>query len=407
MKTDNSRLKIAYLISNYLPSVGGAQVFVHRLATSVAGKGHGAIVITPGKKWKYDTKYDYDVLRINPIIYKLIFYNFALGKKILGAVLRDIQRRYSFDIWQVTIGYPLGAASADYFNAENIPSILRCAGEDIQMSADIKYGYRLDRKVDNAVKENYKKFDAIITANNSFTKELKDLGISGDKINIIPNGVDYGAFRVEVEREKTRRELGIDDKTKLIISVGRNHPKKGFLYIPQIARRLSDKGLLFRWLLIGKGCESIKSQAIKHGVQNLIITKDLKVEIAASGEPVIPSPKLIRYYKASDIFVYPTMIELFAKVIIEAMAAGLPIVTTDAPGVDDMVIEGQDGLKNRVGDIDGMTRSISSIFSDVNLARRLSENALKRAESYDWGLIADRYMLLYRDLFERHKRGSS
>lgn len=388
-------MKIGHLISNYFPSVGGAQVFVHELSNKIIESGYKATVVTPARGGSRDKDYKYEIVRLNPLINRLLFMNFSAGKAYLENILRKLHKRYGFDVWQATVGYPLGAAAVDFFNSNRIPCVLRCAGEDIQILPGVRYGYRLKDRVDAIARENYKKFTALVTASDGMKKDLLSLGVPSEKIHVIPNGVDCARFGVKVDRNKIRSALGAGSEQKLIISVGRNHPKKGFEYIPEIIKRLLKKGAKFRWLLVGKDCESIRSLAVKEGVGEYLIVREVKPGVTESGEPDIPNNTLIQYYKASDIFAFPTLIELFAKVLIEAMAAGLPIVTTNAPGADDIIRHNENGLKNKTGDMEGMTESILSLLSDGALAKRLGGNASRDAKDYDWSIITEKYIRLY------------
>lgn len=389
-------MKIGYLISNYLPKVGGAEVFVHNLASSITAVGHEAVVITPARGGTNDKIYSYKILRLNPLLNRFLFVNFSLGSIYLEKILYRLQEKYNFDIWHVIIGYPLGTASAGFFKKNNIPCILRCSGEDIQTLPELGYGYRLKKGVDTIVRENYKKFTAVVTASDGTKRDFLSLGIPEDKVYVIPNGVDCSKFEINVHRDRIRNELGVNDEQKLIITVGRNHPKKGFKYIPQIIKRLAEKGIDFKWLLVGRENRAIKEMADKEGIGEYLIIRDVKPEFSKKGEPEIPSSKLIQYYKASDIFVFPSLIELFAKVLIEAMAAGLAIVTTDAPGVNDIIQDKENGLKCRAGDIECFSESILKLISDEELARRLGKNALKDAKSYDWQRVTEMYLELYK-----------
>lgn len=388
-------MKIAYLISNYFPTIGGAQGCVHSVANGIIDKGHCAVVITPTPGGKGDKNFKYEIIRISPILNKLLFINYPIGKFYLERILTKIQKRYNFDLWQVTVGYPLGAASADFFNKKKIPCVLRCSGEDIQVMPEVGYGYRLNRNIDAIVRDNYRKFSALIAAGNRTKQDYLTIGVPENKIFIISNGVDLAKFRAGIDRKGIREELGVGTDEKLIITVGRNHPKKGYRYIPIIMKRLLGRGIRFKWLLVGKGCEGIRSFAKDEGIGEYLITREIAQGFSDEGDPEMPDRKLIEYYMASDIFVFPTFIELFAKVLIEALAAGLPIVTTNARGVDDIIRNEENGLKCDTGDPGCMAESIIRIFSDQPLAKRLGENALRDAENYDWAEISDRYIRLY------------
>ena len=81
---------------------------------------------------------------------------------------------------------------------------------------------------------------------------------------------------------------------------------------------------------------------------------------------------------------------------VEAMAAGLPIVTTDAPGVRDVIDEGVNGLKSQVKDVDAMAELIMKVSGDRLLAEKLSANSIRDArDHYDWKTVTGKYLALY------------
>lgn len=391
-------MKIGYLISSYLPKIGGAEAFTHNMATELTKQSHEIVVVTPSRGKKFDSLFKYKIERLNPLLARFLLANFSLGKSYVEKKLSGLQKKYGFDLWQATIGYPLGAAAVDFFNKNKIPCILRCVGEDIQVYPPLKYGYRLKRGVDKIVREKYKRFNALIAASGSMKKDFLSLGVPAEKINVIPNGVHCAQFQGIKNKAAVRKALGVGEGQKLLLTVGRNHPKKGFDQILPIARILSQRYADFKWLLIGKKCGEIKKAAGKEKLGRYFITKEIKASISPSGALEVPGEELVGYYKAADIFVFPTYIELFAKVLIEAMAAGLAIVTTDAPGADEMIEHGVTGLKSKAGDAEDMAELIMKIFSDKALEKRLKENAILTSKSYDWKAVVGRYAELYKKL---------
>ena len=126
---------------------------------------------------------------------------------------------------------------------------------------------------------------------------------------------------------------------------------------------------------------------------------------AKSGGDVfsLPSTELIELYCAADIFVLPTLIETFGMVLIEAMAAGLPIVTTDAPGVRDVIDHGINGLKAPVGNPGAVADTVCSLIEDPGMSGRLSENSIRQAkECYDWETVTGKYIVLYEEILKGH-----
>lgn len=394
-------MKIAHLIAQFYPYLGGAEICVHNVCESLSGAGHSATVIctTPPSDKKPDVHYE--IIHIHPKTCGLLRKAPMLGKLYLEYALSRLQEKNKFDLWQVTMGYPLGIYAVDFFRKNRIPCILRCCGEDIQKYPEIGYGYRLDAKADALVKKKYPLFNGFVALTPSVREEYLALGIPEDKIRIIPNGVNTAKFaevRMKSDKAAVRNKYGLSVDKPLIITVGRYHPKKGFDEIPEIARILTEMKIGFDWVVVGKNCGQISTKfpdCAGNGVKTV-------ESLAKSGGEVfsLPSTELLELYCAADIFVLPTLIETFGMVLVEAMAAGLPIVTTDAPGVRDVISEGVNGLKAAVKDTGAIAGLIAKILNEKDLSRRLSENSiLQSRQNYDWETVTGKYLNLYKDTY--------
>ena len=321
--------------------------------------------------------------------------------------IRRLHNEYRFDLWQVTIGHPLGVAVVDYFKKNRIPCILRCSGEDIQIKEDIGYGIRLNKHADDLIRKNYKNFDACVAISDAMVKEYRALDVEQQKIRKISNGVDWARFHEaredrsrEQRREKIRNQFGVKKDDKLIVTVGRNHPKKGFALIPEIVSHLLKKDEDFVWLIVGEGSQAIKELAEKSGPE---VSRRIQVTdtIGLKDEGYeYPSQELIEVLDAADIFAFPTFLETFGIVVIEAMAAGLPVVTTDAPGVNELVEADITGLKSPAGNTLAMAENIGVLLNQEDYFRRIKYNVIKESEKYDWDHISDLYLNLYQEMVE-------
>jgi glycosyltransferase involved in cell wall biosynthesis len=103
-------------------------------------------------------------------------------------------------------------------------------------------------------------------------------------------------------------------------------------------------------------------------------------------------------YASADIFVFPSAMETFGLVLIEAMAAGLPVVTSRVGGVDDMVRPGVNGYAFHVGDVRGMINGVRAILSDPSKRRVMGRNARLYAETQTWPAMMDELVSCYDDL---------
>ncbi len=94
----------------------------------------------------------------------------------------------------------------------------------------------------------------------------------------------------------------------------------------------------------------------------------------------------------------PSLLETFGMVLIEAMAAGLPIVSTNAPGCRDVIQHEDNGLLVDPKDPKSLSESIIKIINDENLKNGLIESALKSVKKYDWQFVSKKYESLYKRL---------
>ena len=110
----------------------------------------------------------------------------------------------------------------------------------------------------------------------------------------------------------------------------------------------------------------------------------------------LPSDVLIHYYKSADVFAMTSLLETFGIVLIEAMAAGLPVVCFDVPGVRD-VMNTKCGTACKEGDIESFAHALYRICKSSDRLL-LSENCRKYTEQFSWKIISEQYLALYESL---------
>ena len=135
------------------------------------------------------------------------------------------------------------------------------------------------------------------------------------------------------------------------------------------------------------------------------MTDEIRAGVRDNEEITFPDKKLADIYKAADIFAFPTLIEGCSTVITEAMASGVPVVTTDAPGVRDMIKDGLTGLISKRRDIAGMADNITRLLDDSQLYNEIKENALAETKDMDWSTIAERYLNAYKEVIRGKQNG--
>jgi len=184
-----------------------------------------------------------------------------------------------------------------------------------------------------------------------------------DKIRIIYNGVEL----VDTHSESSpciRKEMNIDDDVFLLLTIANLEAKKGHIFLFEALSILKEKGYRFKLLAVGSGRERKK-------LEDEIVNKGLEKEILLTGRREHISELLA----ASDAFVLPSLWEGLPNALLEAMAAGLPVIATKVGGIPEVIRDNETGLLVEPRDRSALAKAIERIMEDPELRRRLAENA--------------------------------
>jgi glycosyltransferase involved in cell wall biosynthesis len=199
--------------------------------------------------------------------------------------------------------------------------------------------------------------DHILAPSDYVRDTLAAMGIEPKRIAFLPYGVDVERFRPS--REK-------DDAVFQILFVGQIGQRKGTKYLLEAVRRLGlkDAELVMVGGIVGSG----------HG---LIPYRDLFRHI-----PNVPHHEVHSIYQRADIFVYPSLHEGSALAIYEALASGLPVITT--PNAGSVVRDGVEGYIVPIRDVEALMDRILRLYRDRDLRTEMGRKARARAECYSW-----------------------
>jgi len=236
---------------------------------------------------------------------------------------------------------------------------------------------------------NCKKFIAV----SGLTKDifLQEYNIDSELIDIIHPGVDLNDYAKQDKtsvRHSIRRELGINSVDPVILFASMNFEIKGLDNIMLSLARLKAQNRRFKLIVAGKG--NIKkytrlAQETKI-IEDVIFTGPVRKE------------KLIKMYLAGDFYIMLSKFDTFGMVVLEAMAAGLPVIISGNVGAKDLVQEGKNGfIINDTTDNDYIAAKIA-LLCDENMRRPLAEKAYETAMQNTWDQVAARYKEIYRQV---------
>ena len=195
------------------------------------------------------------------------------------------------------------------------------------------------------------------------------LGVPASKLKFIANGVDTKVFHPAARTNYLHSLLCLPPQTPLIGFVGRLAPEKGPDVFVHIASLVHKQLETCHFVLVGEGPMRKK---LEDDINNLGLSDCVHLAGLQSDMPKI--------YASLDLTVSTSYSEAMPLAIIEAMASGLAVVSTNVGGIVDIVEAGRTGLLNKVGDLKGMATGIVTLMSDASARIEMGKAARKRVK---------------------------
>ncbi len=217
----------------------------------------------------------------------------------------------------------------------------------------------------------------------------------GQRLVVLPNVVDVSKIAPPAEDKA-------GDGPVRMLFVGRLSKDKGAFDLMEIARCVaaSDPHFVIDMVGIAETAEedrSIREIAAAHGLERNVVFHGYR-----SGADKA------RLFAAADLFVLPTYAEIFPNVCLEAMAAGLPVVTTDVPVIPEMITDGVQGKVRRPGDIAGFAEALLDLMRSPEARAAIGRRNRAEAESrYDVPVAADTLTELFNEVLAGRARKTS
>ena len=216
-----------------------------------------------------------------------------------------------------------------------------------------------------------------------------------DKMVTIHSGVDVTRFmnaRVNIEEKK--RSLGLNTKGLVVGTIGWLLPIKGPLYLLKAMEVIWQTNPGIQLVYVGKGDleEEVRSEVTRMGVSERVAFLGWRDDI----------PEIMQVL---DIFVLPSLNEGMGRVLVEAMAAGKPIVASDVGGIPDLVKDGQNGFLVKPGDANDLSFAIEKLLDDKKMREEMGKKGRAMAKDYSVEKMVDKIDALYAALYQRKISG--
>lgn len=230
----------------------------------------------------------------------------------------------------------------------------------------------------------------IITNSNKCKREIgQHYAVPEGDVTVVHNGVDLEAFSPERRaglREAARAELGLEPDETAILLVGTGFEHKG---VETLTRALGILGLRgragrIRALIAGGGkSDQYQETAADLGVADRLIWAGRIGNIAS-------------YHAAADVFTLPTRYDAFSNSTLEALASGLPVVTTRTNGASEILSDGENAFIIEPNDPEALAERLDALAQDSELRTSLGLAGRKAVEPYTWRRTAEQTMAVYK-----------
>ncbi|WOH35954.1 N-acetyl-alpha-D-glucosaminyl L-malate synthase BshA [Thalassotalea fonticola] len=366
------------------PTIGGSGLIATQLGIGLARLGHEVHFISHTRPFKLVDEEGIFFHCVEGIDYPLFddpLYTFALTAKIV-----EVADRYKLDLVHAhySIPHSLCAYLASEITTNKFPTVTTIHGTDVTVVGQNKPLYPLNRFSIN-------RSTVVTTVSNfqrQYTKEQFDISKS---IGVIYNFIDLDVFSPKHASVERRRMLASDDE-KILMHISNFRPVKNTEAVIEAFHMVQAK-VNARLVLLGNGPDLRK---IKLLCQQLGIAEKVTfLGDVMHVENIIPN---------ADCVFQPSYHESFSMVALEAMACGVPTVTSNADGIPEVVEQGKSGFMSEPNDILAMSKNIIDILGDEQLQQRMGAYGRKRAEqNFCWADKIAEYVQCYEHALIKHK----
>lgn len=213
--------------------------------------------------------------------------------------------------------------------------------------------------------------------------------LPANKVSVIPNGVDFDTYAKATPADLT--EFGFDPERPVVISVGRLEEQKGIRDLLQAAAIVLQNRSDCQFLIVGNGYDraALEALAANMGLGRAVCFAGHRSDV----------PELLR---ASSLFVLASLWEGMPNALLEAMAAGLPVVATNVEGSREVIVSERSGLLVAPANSEELAKAMLRVLNDSVLARELVRNSqsdvINRFTNY---AMVGAYERLYHELISR------
>lgn len=368
------------------PTFGGSGVVATELGKALARKGHEVHFITynqPVRLGTHGRNIFFHEVRVSD--YPL--FEYPPYELVLASKLVDVAQYEKLDLLHVH--YAIPHASAAYMARQilasqgvYLPFITTLHGTDITLVGK-------DASFEPVITFAINQSDAVTAVSESLRDDTFSHFKVDREIEVIPNFVNLPNYQ-QIDDPEERSNYAPEGQ-KILVHISNFREVKRVEDVVRVYSKVREK-VPSKLLLVGDGPQ-------RHNAEQLCRQLGTCSDVKFLGKMQQPEKIL----GISDLFLLTSQSESFGLSALEAMACGVPVISTNTGGIPEVNIDGETGFLADVGDVETMASKAVSLLKDEKMHRQFSENALKRAATFDLQRIVPVYESLYERVLEKSR----
>lgn len=383
-------MKIALMTNNYKPFIAGVPISIERLAGGLRSLGHKVTVFAPTYR---EQKEEEDTFRYRSLLEGVA--GSVVVPSPIDLRIEEEFKKVGYDIIHVHHPMLIGKTAVYLSRKYGIPLVFTyhtryeqylhyCMPQTLLMQR--RFSVFAERIVARYLHSFMKNCSHVFVPTQGMQNYLTESCLYDGSVSVLPTGLDRGQFTVEEDRvREIRRKYGAEGMP-LFVTVSRMAQEKNISFLLRAIQKFSEKyAYSFKVLLVGDGpCrQEYRKECVRLGIDPYVVFTG-----------AVPNDELAAYYGAGSLFLFASKTETQGIVLLEAFAAGTPVIGVDASGVRDLVRDGENGC---------LTPEDADIFSDrmlipvtdrelmEKMRRGAVQTAMQFTESEVAKLAADQY----------------
>lgn len=368
------------------PTFGGSGIVATELGKALAKKGNEVHFITYSQPVRLDVfvnnVYYHEVSIVEYPLFEFPPFELSLASKLV-----DVVKHEKLDLLHVHYAIPhayVAFMAKQILMQEgiNIPILTTLHGTDITLVGKSEL---LGPAISFAINQS----DCVTAVSEDLKKEtMESFDIQKD-INVIPNFIDFSEY--DVSPDERLKKIIAPKGERILVHISNFRPVKRVEDVIKIYHKLSQE-VDAKLIMVGDGPEREKAEKLS---RDLNLGRNVRF--------VGKSQDIPRILGIADLFFLPSETESFGLVALEAMAAKVPVVSSNTGGLPEVNITGETGFTHNVGDVDAMAASAIRILKNTKTLEEFKVRAYNQAQKFDLKNILPRYEHWYNDVLSAFK----